>query len=541
MKKALYLVIALLLCTVLLAGCGGGGGGIPQDDNVITIGLPKQIIVESYGDDNALTAWLEEKTGYDIEIIEFATGSGDYKTQLATMVASGETLPDILFSFDLGDSLRSSYGQQGYFIDLKPYYDNKEKSAPLWERINAMEEQTRQWMFHKLEDPVTGAYYAFPNGNANTLDNSRYIPWINQNWLDALGLPVPQNVDQLVETLRAFRDRDPNGNKEKDEIPCMGNTSNMGGDVISWFINMKMQMDMTSWINIDSTGKGYAPAVTDEYRDAIKWIHDLMAEGLIHPGSVTTSSSTLRKNLAAGDLIGLALGHPTNLFANYEDIAKWTPVPIFSYAFYEESTLTFKTFITEDCDNPDAAWEIMMLFYTQEGEYRCRFGEPGIHWDYADEGGLNAFGEPALMKIMDDLYTATKTNSFWRVFCCLGTVEYSRMVQVGDNTSDAEKAYWDKVSTFMNNYAEATKMDTGNITVQHRLMWTDDLKNEVPYRTDVTGLFNTYTDKFCTGQLNPYSDDAWAAYKKELSDATYDKWLVVIQDVLKNSHAHGVK
>ncbi len=540
MKKALYLVLALLLCTVLLAGCGGGGG-MPEGDNVITIGLPKQAIVGSYGSDNALTAWLEEKTGYDIEIVEFATKSGDYKTQLGTMLASGERLPDILFGFKVGDALRSEYGQSGYFIDLKPYYDNAEKSAPLWDRINGMEEQARKWMWHKLTDPDTGAYYSLINSNSEYWDCLRFQPYINQQWLDKLGLHMPQNTEQLVETLIAFRDRDPNSNGKQDEIPCMGNKSDLGGDVIGWLINMKMQIDFSSWVNLDSNGNPYAPAVTDEYREALKWVHDLMEQGLVSKLSITTDGKTLKANLQAEDRIGIVLGHPTVIMPDFENMEKWTPMPIWGYATYEETALSLHTFITEDCDNPDAAWEVLMQFYTDEGEYRCRFGEPGVHWDYAEEGALNILGTPATLKIHKDILTETQTNSFWKVFNCIGNVPQIEILQVSDQTTDAERSYWQKVVTLMNNYEAASKMDTGNITVQHRLMWTEDQKKDVPYRTEVTGLFSSYTDKFCEGsQLNPYSDKDWAAYIKELKDATYDKWISVLPEVVKNSRDNGV-
>jgi peptidyl-prolyl cis-trans isomerase B (cyclophilin B) len=36
--------------------------------------------------------------------------------------------------------------------------------------------------------------------------------WIYTPWLDALGLDMPGTTDELLYVLRAFRDRDPNGN-----------------------------------------------------------------------------------------------------------------------------------------------------------------------------------------------------------------------------------------------------------------------------------------------------------------------------------------
>ena len=36
--------------------------------------------------------------------------------------------------------------------------------------------------------------------------------YINQTWLDNLGLEVPTNMDELEEVLIAFKEGDPNGN-----------------------------------------------------------------------------------------------------------------------------------------------------------------------------------------------------------------------------------------------------------------------------------------------------------------------------------------
>ena len=43
------------------------------------------------------------------------------------------------------------------------------------------------------------------------------MPFINKKWLDELGLEVPTTTDELVEVLKAFRDKKPEG--RTDVIP----------------------------------------------------------------------------------------------------------------------------------------------------------------------------------------------------------------------------------------------------------------------------------------------------------------------------------
>lgn len=45
---------------------------------------------------------------------------------------------------------------------------------------------------------------------------------VRKDWLDKLGLKAPKTVDEYLDMLRAFRDKDPNGNGKNDEIPYSG-------------------------------------------------------------------------------------------------------------------------------------------------------------------------------------------------------------------------------------------------------------------------------------------------------------------------------
>ena len=50
--------------------------------------------------------------------------------------------------------------------------------------------------------------------------------WVRQDWLDKLGLKAPQNVDELYTVLKAFRDRDPNGNGKEGRDPWFNASPN---------------------------------------------------------------------------------------------------------------------------------------------------------------------------------------------------------------------------------------------------------------------------------------------------------------------------
>ncbi len=50
--------------------------------------------------------------------------------------------------------------------------------------------------------------------------------WIYKPWLDKLGLKMPETTEELYQVLKAFKEQDPNGNGQADELPL--STSKIG-------------------------------------------------------------------------------------------------------------------------------------------------------------------------------------------------------------------------------------------------------------------------------------------------------------------------
>ena len=57
--------------------------------------------------------------------------------------------------------------------------------------------------------------------------------WIYQPWLDALGLEMPTTTDEFEQVLLAFKEQDPNGNGQADEIPLSTTMSARAGRTVS--------------------------------------------------------------------------------------------------------------------------------------------------------------------------------------------------------------------------------------------------------------------------------------------------------------------
>ena len=207
MKKLIALLLAVVCILSVCAGCGGksGNGGSnsgADDENVtLTIGLPVDANVLDL-DNNALTKYLEEKTGYELKFQKYASGS-EIATNITTTTLAGEKLPDILFGIDLGSASLRSFGENGYFMDLQDYFADRDGASKIfWDRL---EENLEQWEIDEIVNDMTeietGAIYAVPTLETSPIDIMDYQVWINQEWLDKVNLPMPTTPDELYNVL----------------------------------------------------------------------------------------------------------------------------------------------------------------------------------------------------------------------------------------------------------------------------------------------------------------------------------------------------
>ncbi|GAL20450.1 ABC transporter substrate-binding protein [Vibrio maritimus] len=122
------------------------------------------------------------------------------------LIASGD-LPDIVGGSSMKNNV-NTYGPEGAFVPLNKLI---EEHAP---NIKAFFDANPDvWASIKASD---GNVYYIPY-----LPDGKYGRgyFVRYDWLEKLGLEPPKNVDEMYEVLKAFRDKDPNGNGKKDEVP----------------------------------------------------------------------------------------------------------------------------------------------------------------------------------------------------------------------------------------------------------------------------------------------------------------------------------
>ena len=218
---------------------------------------------------------METRTGVHIQWIELPEANFAERKNL--MLASND-LPDVFWSGSSdADILR--YGYSGIFI---PQEKLIEQYAPRLVKI-----------FN--DRPEVKKYVTTPDGHIYTLPvimelAHRVNPdnmFINKVWLDKLGLQMPNTYDEFYNVLKAFKDRDPNGNGLRDEIPMSfyGRDPGNSLDFSSLFAGFGM-FAYGDFIMV-SNGKVYFTGNTAEYRNALVYFNRMYSVGLIDPEAFT--------------------------------------------------------------------------------------------------------------------------------------------------------------------------------------------------------------------------------------------------------------
>ncbi len=552
MKKFLAIVLALA-CVLSLCACGGNGGnggnaggngGSKGDYDVegrvkLVIGVPSNAMVLDH-ENNALTKWVEETCNVDLTFQEFAGGI-DVATQISTTIAARQELPDILYGFELTDQLITRYGKDGYFVDLSDHFADKEgKAKVFWDRMtNELSEYDQDLVLRTITDPDTGGIYCVPCVETSLVDKMNWQLWINQEWLDTLNLKAPTNNEELLTVLRAFRDKDPNGNGIKDEIPLFGSQSGFGAHAIDWIINQFIYYNARQY-NVGKDGKLYPVFTTDEYRESLKFIKKLLDEKLLTSLVYSASAAEMKTIVTPTSgtaLCGIFLGHLSTCVApNSEVLYQYVPLKNWGNVVRSDTSVMKSTHITESCDNVDKAFEVLMTLWTWDGSMRIRYGEKGVNWDDPDEGAVSDMGLPATYKLIRDPLNEQSTSKWSRIASTLNVYAELETAQV---TAETDEYYAKRTAMAAAQYKLFEEQEANTDLTQRcpLLTWTQEEKDRANvYVANVMDYMVRARSSFCTGALDPNKDSDWNAYLKELEDLG----LQVVNEYYQTSYDRGI-
>ncbi len=190
--------------------------------------------------------------------------------------------------------IATKYGVQGAFMPLDKYFKYAPNIKRAFDTIPGAKLKTRA---------ADGHIYYLPYFNPESLSVGRSY-FIREDWLKKLHLKVPKTVQELEKVLIAFRDRDPNGNGRKDEIPYCGRHWQESIRLVNLFGSRTSGSDY--YFDMYQDKKNYVhyafvePKFKEAYKHVIKWYK----EKLIDPQIFTRGKHT-REILFARNQCGM--------------------------------------------------------------------------------------------------------------------------------------------------------------------------------------------------------------------------------------------
>lgn len=333
-KKAGKPLVAGLAMTVALSGvlaaCGAqpdNSGGAPAPGGAAGASNPSAAaegplqvkIMSTFSTSNppdpngTVQKAIEAATNTKLDI-QWVSGN-NYKERLNVTLSSGD-IPDVVMIDDPFSSLFRNMAKQGAFWDLTPHYPNYPN---IGKNISPV-----AWDFTKMQD---GKNYGVPRPRG--LEGARYFV-LRKDWLDKLGLSVPTTTDELYAVMKAFKEKDPDGNGKDDTIGFTANVNaaDMGtlGIIVNSFTgatgNWKLQ-----------DGKLIYADLLPETKQALEFLNRAYKEGLIPADFASLKASQVDEIYASGKA-GIIAEKTGNMVSTLGKLGQVDPTAKDYNAFY---------------------------------------------------------------------------------------------------------------------------------------------------------------------------------------------------------------
>lgn len=341
-KRAMALVLALVMTMALFAGCGKSGeqlsGGEMVEVDVASLQFPLAetaelngltnfpVGTESEPNNRTIFQRLEEQTNVHIN---WRTIQADqWGEKIALEMANVKTLPDFIFNAGFGDADLLKYAKQGVIINVEEYIDaympNLSKVFADYPEYRAMceDEDGHIWALPWIEQ--LGA-------NKTAIQTVGNMSFINVAWLDFLGLEKPETVEEFEAVLVAFRDNaaalQAEFNIEGSIIPlaCIMNDGDQDPYIlINGFGEGYGDPDRGRHINVTDDKKVVCSATSEGFKKGTAWLHGLYEQGLIDPEAFTQDWSTYVAKGKSGRY-GVCFSWDV---ANIANLTDWEPLPV---------------------------------------------------------------------------------------------------------------------------------------------------------------------------------------------------------------------
>ena len=372
-------------------GTGAGVSYPVQTDVTLTYwkDLNSQNVAPNYNsfNDTEFSKYLDEETGIKVEYISPPVGNAPQAFNL--LVASGN-MPDII---DYSWNRTPGYpGGTEAALNNKiiiPLNELMEENAP---DLKAILDENPQ--YDKMIKTDAGIYSIFPVMKMDDYLNTTYGLVLRGDWLEELGLEIPETMDEWHTVLTAFK------NEKGAEFPFSYATP---WDVFNPFMNGMLIGAYgvnKEWYLQEGTTT-YGPYESG-YKDWLATMAQWYQEGLIDNNFATNDQVTIDYNVLTGKTGAVALWLGSGLGKYLPELRSQdpdatlvaAPYPVLKKGDTPQFSSLLNMFdgagacITTSCSNPELAVQFLNYGYTEKGRKTFNYGREGISYT-VDGGAVN--------------------------------------------------------------------------------------------------------------------------------------------------------
>lgn len=351
----------------------------------------------------------QKKTGVPLKFTTVPATKG--KEQLTVMLASGD-LPDMI-EFDWAKGFPGGPEKaikDGYILKLNDLID---KYAP-----NLKKYLKEHPDVDKMVKTDNGSYYVFPFIRGDDYLKVFQGPIVRKDWLDELGLPVPETIDDWYTTLKAFKEK----KGASAAISFAGQPRPLNDFTNGAFAGA---FGVTKDFFLDNGSIKFGP-MEPGYKEFLSTFHKWYAEGLLDKNIATVDTKALDANFSSG-ATGATVGNAGGGIGRWQPIVQAkdpkallvaAPYPVLKkgdIAPFGQKDFAFSTggSVAVSAKSKDAELAVKMLDYgyTEEGHMTFNFGAEGV--SYKVDNGYPRYTD-LLMKNPDKLAPAQAMGLYIR-------------------------------------------------------------------------------------------------------------------------------
>lgn len=402
LHKALSLLLIAAMTIGMLTGCGKtpvndetkqtqGGTENGETGNEGTSDYSEKVSIRMLSRDiyhnesqmigeDEIVKYFEDKFNCDFEFNFVPSPNQTEVFEKLNMMLTVGDIPDIIemrTDLALSEGIYESLLENDKILRVEEYL---KENQGRWSNIEALVNDSESATYRSKDGTLAIIPRSF-----GTVDHGLII---RKDWLDELGLAIPETTDDLYNVLKAFVEKDPDG------------TKNVGMTLPnSWWFGHFYCGFVGSWNWLEQGDKYVNAMGTDGQKEAFAYLNKLYSEGLLDKEIFTMKGEAeaiakFTAGLSGVTMMGVTYGTPAIL----ETLQEAYPDAEICYAnikgpkaycrmnlpkFFEGCV------INKDAKDVDRILDMIDFILSPEGEDILVNGIEGIHYTKNEDGTLN--------------------------------------------------------------------------------------------------------------------------------------------------------